>query len=474
MKKYKADIVDVCKGKKSDSVNIQHHYCLLPFAYCLLFVVYCLLPAGCVYAASLSIETDYKLSGVSYSNLDYDTKTSSDAISYYTQRLRLGIGGKFAPGIEIYSRLQSLSVVGSSMGFSSPFIAWRDETPYPFRDGTPFVENLYLRMSDIFSRPIDITIGRQEIDFGDGLLSDNSAGLFALHTKIRYPKNFTGKFFTAKITENFAPGCDFDVYGMSLSYKLKNDMFEFVFLNESDHTGSDYKQGIISQRTSRIIKNFYGGIFNRTDEFGEYKVRIIKQGGEVVKRDGTAVPLDGVHWKLSGILKAKETKVGDVSAGLLVSMFSGDDTSDLGDKDGSFSPTLPRRFDGFDTLGYGKIFGASMNKSALALHHGYSGINTIGVLFECSPFYRWTFGINYYIFSASEHYFRPSKEVSSFEKLLGAKYSLGVEMNLYTKFIHSKYMSFFFGYFRYTPPKEVFYVKTEPISKYQLDIQTRF
>ncbi len=438
----------------------------------LFLIVFIITP--CVFPASLLIDTDFKISGVSYSNFDYDSKTSTDAISYYTQRLRLGIGGKFSPGIKIQTVLQSLSVAGSSAPFPSE-VVWQRDLPYPFIDGTPFIENLYFRIDNAFDQPFDIVFGRQPLDYGDGLFSDNTSGLMATRFIIKYPENFTGDLFMAKVSENFRGASDFDVYGIAGSYKHGNDIFKAIYLYESDRSGRVYTQGATSKKTSKIIKNFYGGRLLRIDDFGEYKIGIAKQTGELKKESGSNISLDGFAWDVSGILRAKKTKVGDVSAGLLLSMFSGDDdATSINDKDEAFRPTLAKRFDGLEPIGYGKLFAANMNTSAIDIHEGYSGINTIGLIFEFSPFFRWTFGINYFLFSASEHPLKLSVSASGFEKLLGAKYSLGVEMDLYMKFIHSKYIDAYFGYFRYTPPPEVFWEKREPLSKYQVDINVKF
>lgn len=425
-------------------------------------------------ASTLIVETDMGLSGISYSNLDYDSKTSTDAVSFYAQRLCLGVGGKFAGGVEIMARIQSLSVVGSTVNALPSEIARFRRHPYPDISGRPFVENLYFKVKDFSEYPASITVGRQPFDMGDGLLSDNSAGLNALRLSVNYPERLTGDIFTAKVSEGFYADTDFDVYGIDLIYRLEKDKINILYVSEQDSSGAIYERGD-SAGTSRIIKNFIKGGIRREDEYGEYRATYARESGEVALLDGRSVGLDGYAWELSGTLRAKDTKVGAVSAGLFMTMFSGDDdTLSIGSSDSEFRPSLARRYDGLEPAGHGRLFGASYNEAAIELPAGYSGINTIGILFDFSPFFRWSFGVNYFLFSSSEHPLKPQKEASGFERLLGAKYSLGAEMDIYMKYDLSKNVSAGFGYYRYTPPQEIFWEKKDPLSKYALDFRARF
>ncbi len=431
-------------------------------------------------ASTLVLETEVRLSGISYSNLDYDNKTSTDAVSFYYQRLRLGVGGKFQEGIEIMCRLQSLGVIGSTNTVLPSELNWaynNGRDIYPDINGTPFIENLYFKIKNFLGYPADIIIGRQPFDIGDGLMNDNTAGINAIRVKVNYPSNFTADIFTAKISEGFHPDSDFDVNGLNLSYNLTRDTITFVYLTEQDCSGNFYTQGSNSVLTSKIAKNFYKGIIHRSDEYGEYSAHYGMSNGEIIRKDGTGrIEIGGYSWGLEGYLKARNTRVGDVKAGLIWSMFSGDDdATSVNDNDESFTPSLAARRDGLDSVGYGRLFGASYNTTAIQLPEGYSGINTIGLNFEFKPFYGWAFGIDYFLFSATEHNLKPQKEASGFERLLGAKYSLGAEMDLTVKYRYSKFLDVTFGYFRYTPPlNEVFWEKYEPLSKYILEFNAKF
>lgn len=95
---------------------------------------------------SLNLDTEYRIRGLNYPNLDFDISISTDARAYYTQRLRISILGKFEPGIEICAKIQSLGIVGSSSTLTD--FLWQKSLPYPKTDFYPFIENVYFKISD--------------------------------------------------------------------------------------------------------------------------------------------------------------------------------------------------------------------------------------------------------------------------------------------------------------------------------------
>lgn len=165
------------------------------------------------FASTLNIETDYRLRGLAYLNLDFNTGTPGDAVAYYNQRLRFSLNGKFPTSksnsdIEIFTKFQSIGIVGSSQTVISSSITttrfnWMNDLPYPNRVFQPFVENAYLKYTNVDGNPLDIIFGKQPLEYGSGfIVSDNDAGLNALRFIIKYPKNYNTEFFTAKIAEN--------------------------------------------------------------------------------------------------------------------------------------------------------------------------------------------------------------------------------------------------------------------------------
>jgi hypothetical protein len=100
------------------------------------------------------------------------------------------------------------------------------------------------------------------------------------------------------------------------------------------------------------------------------------------------------------------------------------------------------------------------------------GVLSLGADF--SPLYATTFGVTYFLYSAN-HGPAGAPEASGFERLYGAEFSLGVELDLSAQYVLSKYAEVRFSFARYTPPRsDAFWPKTEPATRYLLEIAAKF
>ncbi|MBU0951891.1 MAG: hypothetical protein KKH91_03555 [Elusimicrobia bacterium] len=467
-------------------------------------------------ASSLNLDTDYKLTGVSYPNLDFDTSTSTDSRAYYTQRLRITLSGKFSPDIEIVARLQAIGVVGSTIPYQQNASTtnttvyfqqfdWQKKYPYPNINFNPFIENAYIKAANFSGLPLELTIGRQPIEYGNGLIiSDNNAGMNALRFAFDYPAKLHSEFFTAKIAENFTQAKDFDLQGLIFKYPLKNSDLELGYFEEKDMSGTPYVQGRKSEATSNISKTFYDFIVSKKGNWGFYSFEYAMQKGNIMllnnqsDSNGNLVELDGKAFVAQGRLINDKTRLGKVQAYALLSGSTGDsDSSSTGsgnktntalesfDKDESFTPDFSRKYNGLRKSGWGEYFAGSLNDSLWDVPRSlvndssygapyYSGLGAFCIGLDFSPMYGWTFGVAQYAYSASEIY-NPSGVSSmgqgggtggaGLEYLSGVfltgdinsrKYSLGGELDLSATYVYSKYLEFKFGFSRFTPPNNVF------------------
>lgn len=428
------------------------------------------LAAPTLKAASLSIDADYVLRGVSYPNIDFDASTSSDSLHYYSQRLILSVTGKPAQGIEVGAKITSLGVVGSTSTIFS--------VPFPKTDFTPYIENAYIKAANFADIPLDITIGRQSITYGDGLIiSDNGTGFNAIRIAGRYEKPipFEAELFTAKIKENFTPDTDFDLYGAVGSASWRTLLWEIGYFEQKDFSGSKYRQGSLEADTRAIVKQFYDFRIGKKEKVASYQFEIAKQGGYVQKLDRSSIKLDGISYTAYGELIGEKTKLGKVIAHALLQVSSGDDNpTSLDDDDESFSPDFTRRYDGLERKGYGDLFAATPMGSFFTIPSPYSGINTLSIGTGFSPLYAWTFEATYFLYSASQGP-KGAPAASGFERLFGAEFAMGVELDLTVKYVHSKYTETKFTFSRYTPPRfEVYWPKNEPAARYQLEFSAKF
>jgi hypothetical protein len=431
-----------------------------------------LLAPRLLYADSLVIDTDYRLRGISYTNLDFDAATSSDAVSYYSQRLRVSIIGKFAQGLELGSRITALGVVGSSATIFA--------VPYPNTTFSPYIENAYIKLTDMADYPVDLVVGKQSLSYGDGLIiDDNGTGFNALRLVGRFevPYPVQAEIFTAKLQEGFHKDTDYDVYGAAGSIQWLKHLWEIAYFQETDKSGTMYTRGGNTYATSAISKQFYDLRIGRREEESSYQFEIAKQGGYLTTVSSGSINFSGLGFVLSGALNAKNTRLGNVTARALLASFSGaSNPLELTD-DQAFSPDQTRRFDGLEKTGYGELFAATPLGPAFTSFipsPQFSGTNVLSLGADFSPLYAFTFGVTYFLYSASQG---PSgaPEASGFERLYGAEFSLGVELDLSAKYVLSKYTEARFSFARYTPPKsDAFWPKRDPATRYMLEIAAKF
>lgn len=160
----------------------------LQIIYLLLFFTLIFSTADAFSADSLSIDTTYRIRGLNYKNTFFrnDGKPNPhDSKSFYSQRLNIDILRKFDTNLEIGTKLTSIGVSGSTYALTS--------ASYPNTLFSPFMETAYLKVYDILKMPdlpIDFTVGKQNMEFGDGLIvSDNGAGFNAFRIHIHDVKS---------------------------------------------------------------------------------------------------------------------------------------------------------------------------------------------------------------------------------------------------------------------------------------------
>ena len=434
-------------------------------------VLFSFLPAiSCLYASSLTVETDYRVRGVSFSNNDFDVSSSTDARSYYSQRIGVTIGGSFAPGVRIATKLTAIGVAGST----STLFA----TPYPNTTLTPYIENAYVVLTNFNDLPVDIIAGKQPLSYGDGLIiDDNGVGFNAFriigHTS--WPIKWDMELVTAKLTDNFRPDADADLYGGVAFTDWKQHHWELGYFRYINDAGYVYTlPGNITDITKEVYKQFYDIRVGRRNELSLYQFELAKQTGYITRSNNTAIALDGMGYTLRGELYGKNTKLGSVTARAFLAMNTGNDLQNTG-TDNSFSPDLTRRFDGLERAGNGQLFAATPTGGYYTLPSAeYSGINTLSLGAEFSPLYGWAFSVDYFLYSTSVGP-RGAPVASGFERLFGGEFSIGVEMDLAVKYTHSKYVTSSLSYNRYTPPKfDQLWPHSDPATRYQYEITAKF
>ncbi|MCK9582305.1 MAG: alginate export family protein [Endomicrobiales bacterium] len=441
------------------------------FSISLFFIIVFLFCAKLAVATTLNIDTEYRLRGVSYSETHFDQTASSVPLSYYSSRLKILIGATLPGNVEIGSEFCAIGVAGG--GTKTVFAV-----PYQKTDFTPYVETVYLKIKNFNELPLDLTIGKQHLVFGDGLIiSDDDRGFTALRVDGHFlaPLKWDGTLFTAKVSDNLKPDSDCDLLGLNINTLWREHLWELGYFEERDFSGSNYKRGLLATSTTEIIKNFIDFRIGKKEKLSNYQFELAKQSGYITKADGTKTDLDALGYVIRGELIGEKTKLGKVSAKALFSYATGnDDTNSLSSTDKAFTPDFTARYDGLERKGYGQLFGATAFDGFYTIPASFSGINTLSLGTDFSPVYALTFGVYYYLYSASQGP-KGAPEASGFERLFNANYTLGVEMDLSMRYEYSKYCQFALSYARYTPPVfEALWPLSAPANRYQLEVIAKF
>lgn len=443
----------------------------------------------------LDIGTDYTLRAISLNKTDYGATTGQD-FSYFSERAMAYIGGSFSPNIEMMVQLQALGIVGaSSATLSSPSVnpaAGR----YPNTNFSPWIQWAYVKASHIYDTPINLTVGRQPMVLGDGLiLDDDGLGFTGVRAQSQLPWwDLIGDLFALKTGDELQDPAG-SIYGVDFTKQYDNVRYQFAVVNEQDDSGSTlyirpsenastsnpvYQNFFSGSSTipplesqfnfaaSEINKTYYDGrVEGRFLEGGFYKAEAAIQSGYVDRDPSLAtssaaalgyspyVKLSGYAFLTSGGLYTRFSKYGPIEIHGTFGQASGDSG---GSTDSSFQPLYGHQFDGLERSGFGELYGATLfnalpsstysqgssTPSVSGLPPGYSGIRVIGAGVTTHPTPLLSIGIDYYVYFAMETA-GPQFALSSSDSTLGTELDVGMG------FAYTSYLSFRLSYALFQP-----------------------
>ena len=422
-------------------------------------------------AAILDVGTDYRLRGLSYSKVDYGVSSGQD-YSYYSQRALAHIGGRFSPNIEFMTQVQAIGVAGSSASVTNPTVD-PGMGRYPNTNFTPWVQWAYMKATQLYDMPIDLTVGRQPILLGDGLiLSDDDLGFTGIRAQTRLPwYGLRADLFTFKTGDALQGARDADIYGIEFTKPLRAVRYQASWVMERDRSGNtlyirpseNTSSALLSGsdfRATSITRQFYDArIEGRLLQGGFYKFEGVLQTGHVDRSSATlgSVDIGGYAFLVSGGLFTRFSKYGPIEIHGTFGLASGDSG---GGKDNSFRPSFGHRFDGLERSGFGEYYGASLydalptttygptgsTAAVSGLPPGYSGMRVIGAGVTTHPTNLLSIGIDYYVYTAQE---TPGSNfpVGSSES------SLGTELDIGAGFAYTSYLTFRASYAMFSPGK---------------------
>ncbi len=377
-------------------------------------------------ATKLDIGAEYRLRGIQLNNPTYASELPIDTgktinYSYYSNRAKVYVKGKFDSGVEIGTVLQAIGVSGST----GPIL-----NRYPDEKFVPFIENAYLKANDVMDWPINLTFGRQPYAWGNGmLLSDDDLGFNGIRADIGPYWGVRSYLFAAKAQDKLIGELNSDIYLGGLSYDFGIHKVLLGTILEKDQTGSNYtdiskimdnpSSSTNSVTSDKISRQFIDlQISARLEKGAFYNLEYVMQRGSAevpgrsIKLSGSALSFEGgfdfIHPRYKRMILA------------FVFMQGSGDKSSTSDENEKFNPSFGHKYDGLEYSGYGDFFAATpysfFNQDKIILpvkigdkiisQHNYttmfSGLRMFGFRGSVNPWEPFTAGLEFYIFTALE------------------------------------------------------------------------
>jgi hypothetical protein len=477
--------------------------------------IFLLLLGSTAFASStLDIGTEYRLRMININRADYGL-TNQHYPFYYSQRALAHVGGRFSPNLEFMTQFQAIGVAGSTGSVSNLSVNPAQDR-YPSTNFSPWIQLAYLKAKHLFDSNVDLTIGRQPIFLGDGLiLADDDLGFTGVRLDALTPwYDIRANLFAFRPVQSFgSQNGGLDIYGVELTKPSRNMRYQLAVVSEHDSSGSTiYKRpsentkptsdqflflqnagqaGSFSQfnfAATDITRTFVDGRVEwRLAEGGFLKGELAFQRGSV-SRDASlgtstaaalgftpSVSLGGYSLLLSGGLYTRFSKYGPIEIHSLFGVASGDAG---GGTDRSFHPSFGHRFDGLERSGFGEFYGASLydampsasynpassTPSVSGLPPGNSGIRVIGAGVTTHPTSLISVGVDYFVYTAQESTnFSPAPSESN----LGTEIDVGVGL-AYTSYISFRATMAFFS------PGNAYGAYTDKAQRFMMEAVGRF
>jgi hypothetical protein len=412
--------------------------------------------------ASLNMGLDYKLRAVAINDND-GLKATADRLNYTSQSARFYMTSWLNEDVEAAFRLHSIGFWGVE-GSTGP------TTRYPSVNGTPWVEQAYVHLPHLFNKRADVTIGRQPITLGDGMIvSDDQLGFNAFRLRLNLPLRVDADAFTAKGRETLAGSGDTDLLGVVLGTEREHNRWELAWVQEAHRSATEYVLGVSTLTADRVIRRFVDLRLFGDLKDAYYKAEVALQSGRMTPAGGaSSVDIKGMGQRLELGAQSDTERFGRFGVKALYAAGTGDDAGSPG-ADQAFRPGFARRWDGLQRSGFGGHFAATLSDAydpsapfsptAGGLPPGVSGIKTLGLgVFTVQKVF-WIGSADYYFYDAAVSP-TPNKD-------------LGAELDFDLTFRYTGYVTFSLGADLFFPGK-AFSGPTERVSRYTAETHLHF
>jgi len=303
----------------------------------ILTLLVCLMPLS----AAIRVGADVETGGVSYSNPDYKS-SSTLSNNYMYEKSRIYLEGDLKENVTVGLKLLSRGVFGKEPGKEYTTV----KSSVTFINYTPQIENAFIEFSEIKGFPVDLTLGRQSIKIGQGIIvDDDGLGFDAVRLNAYLPLDINLDAFLIKRYEldmdSYTDKTDSQMYTLGANWTYDKD-YNFRAYYFVEEPSSPRKKNFISLRADGTFKQ---GV--------DYRAEVIKPGGDY----------SGMSYVGGLTAYSKIKRLGKTIVNFEYAVGKGAD-SGLG-----FAPTYGHKTDGFEKSGYGEYFGASLTDF-------FGGINT--------------------------------------------------------------------------------------------------
>ncbi|OGS35152.1 MAG: hypothetical protein A2474_00260 [Elusimicrobia bacterium RIFOXYC2_FULL_34_12] len=345
--------------------------------------------------SDVRIGTEVETGGVLYSNPNYG-RTSGPKNKYMFEKTRFYLEGDLKNNVVVGFKILSRGIFGKDFGKEYTTV----KSSITFINYTPQIENAFIKFKKIKEFPIDLTVGRQPIKIGQGVLvDDDGLGFDALRLQGTIPiVDIMADTFLIKRTEmdatQYTEEKDETLYSIGGNWTYDKD-YHFRIYYFIEESSAPLKKNFISLRVDGRFKK---GV--------DYRAEIIKAGGDY----------SGLSYLVGLTAYSKIKRLGTASVNLEYAVGNGQNNG-LG-----FAPTYGHKTDGFERAGYGEYFGASLSDFYGGINNSKSdgqGIHTtlLGLGFE--PYKNLHLNFDYYVLFSLDF-----PELSDQESYLGEEFDI--------------------------------------------------
>ena len=337
-----------------------------------LLLVACCLSLVTALSAAIRVGADVETGGVTYTNQHYK-KTASMTDSYMYEKTRVYLEGDLKQNVTVGVKLLSRGVFGKDPGKEYTTI----KSSITFINYTPQIENAFIEFSEIKGLPLDLTLGRQPIKIGQGIIvDDDGLGFDAVRMNGYIPYDIKLDGFLIKryelAVDSYTNQSDSQLYALGANWTYDKD-YNFRTYYFVEQSSSPLKKNFISLRADGFFKQ---GV--------DYRAEIIKSGGDY----------SGISYLLGLTAYSKLRRLGNTSVNFEYAVGTGK-SGGLG-----FAPTYGHKTDGFERSGYGEFFGASMSDIFGGLRNYKSdgqGVHTTTIGLGLEPYKDLNLNFDYYV-----------------------------------------------------------------------------